>query len=52
MKVESPAWAYAVQWHPEDNWHESNDQLGIFAKLVHEAAGRLGRLVSKAQSGE
>lgn len=39
MKVAAPAWAYAVQWHPEDNWQENDDQLGIFRQLVHQAAG-------------
>ena len=38
IKIPSKTWAYGVQWHPEDNFAESAQQLAIFEKFVAEAA--------------
>lgn len=38
MRIDGTAWAYAVQWHPEDNWTENKDQFGIFCALVNQAS--------------
>ena len=38
VRIESKAWAYGVQWHPEDNFDTEPNQLGIFSKFVSEAA--------------
>lgn len=38
LKIPSKAWAVAVQWHPEDNFSENADQLGLFEKFVAEAS--------------
>jgi len=37
MAIDNGAWAYAVQWHPEDNAAENDQQAGLFAKLVEQA---------------
>jgi putative glutamine amidotransferase len=38
FRIDSPAWALGVQWHPEDNFDSQRDNLAIFEKLVAEAA--------------
>jgi putative glutamine amidotransferase len=38
VKIPSKAWAYGVQWHPEDNWAENDQQLALFKRFVAEAA--------------
>ncbi len=37
FKIPSKAWAYGVQWHPEDNYRQNPQQLELFEKLVNEA---------------
>jgi len=39
VKYESAAWAYGLQWHPEDNYDDDSAQLQIVRKFI-EAAGR------------
>lgn len=39
FKIEAKAWAYGVQWHPEDNATTDKHEHEIFMKLVSEAAG-------------
>lgn len=38
VKFESPAWAYGVQWHPEDNYDTNRPQAELFERFVAEAA--------------
>jgi putative glutamine amidotransferase len=38
IKIPSEAWAYGVQWHPEDTFAENAQQLAVFKKFVTEAA--------------
>lgn len=38
VKIPSKAWAFGVQWHPEDNWAENDQQLALFKRFVAEAA--------------
>ncbi|MBU6144420.1 MAG: type 1 glutamine amidotransferase [Acidobacteria bacterium] len=38
FKIPSKAWAYGVQWHPEDNYKENPQQLELFQRLVIEAS--------------
>lgn len=38
IKIPSKAWAFGVQWHPEDNWAENDQQLALFKRFVAEAA--------------
>ena len=38
VKFDSPAWAYGVQWHPEDNYDTNRPQAELFARFVAEAA--------------
>ena len=38
IKIPSKAWAFGVQWHPEDNYAENAQQLGLFRRFVAEAA--------------
>jgi putative glutamine amidotransferase len=38
IKIPSAAWAYGVQWHPEDTFAENDQQLAVFKKFVAEAA--------------
>ena len=38
IKIPSKAWAYGVQWHPEDNWAENEQQLALFKRFVAESA--------------
>jgi putative glutamine amidotransferase len=38
IKIPSAAWAYGVQWHPEDTFAENAQQLAVFKKFVAEAA--------------
>jgi putative glutamine amidotransferase len=38
VKIPSEAWAFAVQWHPEDNYDSNPQQLAIFERFVSEAA--------------
>ena len=38
IKIPSKAWAYGVQWHPEDNWAENEQQLALFKRFVAEVA--------------
>lgn len=37
MAIDNGAWAYAVQWHPEDNAADNAQQAGLFAKFVEQA---------------
>jgi gamma-glutamyl-gamma-aminobutyrate hydrolase PuuD len=37
MAIDNGAWAYAVQWHPEDNAADNAQQAGMFAKFVEQA---------------
>lgn len=34
VKYEAKAWAYGVQWHPEDNYDEDGAQLEIVRKFI------------------
>lgn len=43
LKLAGGAWAYAVQWHPEDTFAENADQLALFKKFVAEAASSSSR---------
>ena len=36
-KIDAKAWAYGVQWHPEDNYKENPQQMELFNKFVSEA---------------
>jgi putative glutamine amidotransferase len=36
--VDAPAWTMGVQWHPEDNFDTTRENLAIFEKLMAEAA--------------
>lgn len=38
VKIDAPAWAFGVQWHPEDNFDTNAPQLELFKRFVHEAA--------------
>lgn len=38
VKMDSPAWAFGVQWHPEDNYDSNAPQLDLFTRFVAEAA--------------
>ena len=38
FKIEAKAWAYGVQWHPEDNAVSDEQQHEIFLKFVLEAS--------------
>jgi putative glutamine amidotransferase len=38
IRIPSKAWAYGVQWHPEDNFASNRQQLEVFEKFVAEAA--------------
>jgi putative glutamine amidotransferase len=38
FKIGAKAWAYGVQWHPEDNATTDRHEAEIFMKLVSEAA--------------
>ena len=38
VKINSPAWAFGVQWHPEDNYDTNPAQLEILTRFVSEAA--------------
>ncbi len=37
VAIDNGAWAYAVQWHPEDNAGENEQQAALFARFVDEA---------------
>jgi putative glutamine amidotransferase len=37
LAIDNGAWAYAVQWHPEDNAADNSQQAGLFAKFVEQA---------------
>lgn len=37
FRVEATNWAYGLQWHPEDNFHEDEQQFAIFRKFVSVA---------------
>ena len=37
-RIEAQAWAFGVQWHPEDNFDTNSPQLDIVRKFVSEAA--------------
>jgi putative glutamine amidotransferase len=37
LAIDNGAWAYAVQWHPEDNAAENEQQAGMFSKFVEQA---------------
>jgi putative glutamine amidotransferase len=36
--MDAPAWAFGVQWHPEDNYDSNAPQLDLFRRFVAEAA--------------
>ena len=38
VKIDAPAWAFGVQWHPEDNYDSEAPQLEILSRFVSEAA--------------
>ena len=38
VKIDAPAWAFGVQWHPEDNFDTNAPQLDLFKRFVNEAA--------------
>jgi len=38
VKIESAAWAFGVQWHPEDNYDTERGQLEIFEQFVRAAS--------------
>ncbi len=38
VKFDAPAWAFGVQWHPEDNYDTNGPQLELFTRFVNEAA--------------
>ena len=38
VSIKSKAWAFGLQWHPEDNWNTDEQQAKIFEKFVSEAA--------------
>ena len=38
IKIPSKAWAFGVQWHPEDNFATNSQQLALFERFVGEAA--------------
>ena len=37
FKIEAKAWAYGVQWHPEDNYKTNPQQMELFSKFVSES---------------
>jgi len=38
VKIEAAAWAFGVQWHPEDNYDTERGQLEIFERFVRAAS--------------
>lgn len=38
VKIDGPAWAFGVQWHPEDNYDSETGQLELLSRFVSEAA--------------
>jgi putative glutamine amidotransferase len=38
VKINSPGWAFGVQWHPEDNYDTERGQLQIFERFVRAAS--------------
>ena len=38
VKIDSTAWAFGVQWHPEDNYDTEGGQLEIFERFVRSAS--------------
>jgi putative glutamine amidotransferase len=38
VKMDAPAWAFGVQWHPEDNYDSNAPQLDLFRRFVAKAA--------------
>lgn len=43
VKIDAPAWAYGVQWHPEDNYDTNTAQLEILTRFVREAASNAAK---------
>lgn len=43
VQVAAPAWAAALQWHPEDTFFEDDVQLQPLRRLVNEARAHAGR---------
>ena len=37
VKIDAKAWAYGVQWHPEDNSETDQQQHELFSRFVMEA---------------
>lgn len=37
FKIAAKAWAYGIQWHPEDNYKEDAQQMELFNRFVMEA---------------
>ncbi|MCX6495623.1 MAG: type 1 glutamine amidotransferase [Actinobacteria bacterium] len=38
VKMDAAAWAFGVQWHPEDNYDSNAPELDLFRRFVAEAA--------------
>ncbi len=38
VRIDSPGWAFGVQWHPEDNYDTEPGQLEIFQRFVLAAS--------------
>lgn len=38
VRIDSPGWAFGVQWHPEDNYDTEPGQLQIFERFVRAAS--------------
>lgn len=38
VKIEAPAWAFGVQWHPEDNYETNLPQAQLFARFVQASS--------------
>ena len=38
VKIDSPGWAFGVQWHPEDNYDTERGQLEIFERFVRASS--------------
>jgi len=38
VKIDAPAWAFGVQWHPEDNFETNLPQAQLFARFVQASS--------------
>lgn len=43
VRIAAPAWAAALQWHPEDTFFEDDVQMQPLRRLVNEARSHAGR---------